>query len=66
MKWIEIAKAKPKFGEQYLIVSPDHKPTIGELSQTVQTANGLKHSFSGTEDKFIDDATHIALISLPE
>lgn len=65
MKWIEIEKAKPKFKQDYLIIEKiTGAAVVAHLSQTMQTANGLKHAFTW-DDQNTYEATHIALITLP-
>lgn len=67
MKWIEIAKAKPKFKQGYLTIPvlDDAQPRIARLHSSTETANGTRHTFTdnGGDNSF--DVTHIALITLP-
>lgn len=62
MKWIEIAKAKVKFGQLYLI-SPG--PYLGRLKKSETTENGVVHKFEVEPDLDPVTATHIAIITDP-
>jgi hypothetical protein len=68
MKWIEISKAKVKFGQEYLIASNDlEKACTGSLEKSETTAAGIVHTFSATTISGYKPvkATHVALISDP-
>lgn len=67
MKWIEIAKAKPKFDQDYLIVPKwDKGPAVllARLEKSEVTLQGIVHTFD-TVESGVQSATHIALITLP-
>ncbi len=66
MKWIEIEKAKPKFGEQYL-VTMGKDCAVAQLSESKTTESGVVHTFVIKEyDHDVPiTPTHIALITLP-
>lgn len=68
MKWIKIDKAKVQSNELYLVIDKMNIPLLGRLVKTDYTNNGPFHTFRATEGdnpREIDDATHIALITLP-
>lgn len=64
MKWIEISKAKPKFGKQYLVATKEgvHLATLG---CTKQTSTGVAHEFDNESTNPITNATHIAIVENP-
>lgn len=64
MKWIEISKAKVKFGQLYLI-SPG--PCIGRLEKSETTEKGIVHTFrvEAGKDAAIVTASHVAIITNP-
>lgn len=61
MKWIEIAKAKVKFDQDYLITDGS-AASIARLESTTQTAKGLQHKF---DNQGTADVAHVAIITLP-
>jgi hypothetical protein len=63
MKWIEISKAKVKFGQLYLI-SPG--PHLGVLLRSETTEKGIAHTFDvGSNQPDTVTATHIAIVTDP-
>lgn len=61
MKWIEIAKAKPKFNLRYLVTDGE-AVEVSFLESSVTKSNGILHTFNGPN---VALPTHIALITLP-
>jgi hypothetical protein len=65
MKWIPIAKAKPKFKQLYLCTASDTNGIwLGSLAESKVTPEGVQHLF--TNGPAAVEVTHIAAVNAPE
>lgn len=63
MKWIKIEKARVTFQTVYLVKDASGF-AVAELTETKQTIDGLRHTFTSTEGD-LTLVTHIAIITDP-
>lgn len=69
MKWIELKKAKPKFGQLYLL-NRQPEPVLVTLAASTTTPEGVMHQFKDASGSLYGSAesyagSHIAAVNPP-